>query len=367
MHKVCWAVWATAIAWVGCAPETNPGRDDNLSSPIGPITAGTGAGIGAIPTGFAGTGYAGTGHVPLNPIPTTSAGTGALPPRGNAGTSAPAATAGTGAAGRPARPPATPAPMAGSVTEPKIPPMPATCPQIRTGNIQVQGHSVTLWVGTKGEKPGPIVFYWHGTGSSASEATGGLGNGNSEVMAMGGVIASFSDSTAEGQTTGNNVWYVGDFKLADDILACAIAQQNVDPKRVYTAGCSAGGLQSGAMVYARSSYLAASMPNSGGITFRFPLDEPGHIPALITAHGAMGSDVVVVDFSETSAAITQDVAAKGGFAVDCDHGGGHCLSPASIKNAQWQFLKDHPFGITPEPYANGLPSGFPSQCKIIAK
>ena len=31
----------------------------------------------------------------------------------------------------------------------------------------------------------------------------------------------------------------------------------------------------------------------------------------------------------------------------------------------WQFMKDHPFGVTPEPYANGLPASFPSYCKII--
>ncbi len=60
-----------------------------------------------------------------------------------------------------------------------------------------------------------------------------------------------------------------------------------------------------------------------------------------------------------------DVAKHGGFAVDCDHGGGHVSAPDDRKIAGWQFLKDHPFGVSPEPYANGLPSGFPRYCKII--
>jgi poly(3-hydroxybutyrate) depolymerase len=168
-----------------------------------------------------------------------------------------------------------------------------------------------------------------------------------------------------GQNTGNNVWYTGDFAMADEILACAIDQQNVDPRRVYTAGCSAGGLQSGAMVYGRSSYLAASMPNSGGTIGAFQMDDPMHTPALITTHGMMGKDVVVIEFAMTSATETKDIAKKGGFAVDCDHGGGHCQSPAAVKNAQWQFLKDHPFGVSPEPYAAGLPANFPMFCQIV--
>jgi hypothetical protein len=30
----------------------------------------------------------------------------------------------------------------------------------------------------------------------------------------------------------------------------------------------------------------------------------------------------------------------------------------------WQFFKDHPFGVNPEPYASGLPASFNSICKI---
>ena len=31
---------------------------------------------------------------------------------------------------------------------------------------------------------------------------------------------------------------------------------------------------------------------------------------------------------------------------------------------RWTFMQDHPFGIAPEPYAGGLPAGYPSYCKI---
>jgi hypothetical protein len=95
------------------------------------------------------------------------------------------------------------------------------------------------------------------------------------------------------------------------------------------------------------------------------LQDPTHVPAVMTEHGAPGADVVIVDFSVQSMVLDVDVAMKGGFAMDCNHGGGHVGSPPDLKAAGWQFLKDHPFGVSPEPYANGLPSMFPSYCTIV--
>jgi hypothetical protein len=118
-------------------------------------------------------------------------------------------------------------------------------------------------------------------------------------------------------------------------------------------------------LYQRSSYLAAVMPNSGGTIFGWSMDDASHVPALITTHGKMGTDVVTIDFSTTSLNQCHDVASKGGFVVDCDHGGGHCGAPPEVIAAQWQFLKDHPFGYEHEPYATALPASFPSYCQII--
>ena len=255
-----------------------------------------------------------------------------------------------------------------SVKAPRIPAKPASCPEIKTGMVTVLGQQVQLWVGDKQPgKQGPIVFYWHGTGSTPREAVNGLGEGYNEVLAEGGVIASFTTTTKKGQNTGNNVWYTGDFEMADQILACAVEQQGVDSRRVYTAGCSAGGLQASAMVYGRSSYLAAAMPNSGGTVFPYQLEDPTHVPATMAVHGAAGRDKVIVDFSQTTTTQATDIATKGGFFIQCNHGGGHCASPAALKNAQWRFLKDHPFGVSPEPYAGGLPASFPEYCKVAAR
>lgn len=250
---------------------------------------------------------------------------------------------------------------------PRIPALPADCPSIETGTVTVLGQQVQLWVGEKRDNQrGPILFYWHDADSSAAEALGGIGLGHAEILEEGGVVASFATSTRTGTNTGSNYWFTGDFAMADRILACAIVQQGVDPRRVYTAGCGAGGLQSSAMVYERSSYLAAAMSSSGGATYAFQLEDPAHLPAYIGAHGAAGSDVVIVDFAMATKRQVQDLAAKGGFAVACDHGGGHCASPAMLKNAQWLFLKTHAFGGA-EPYAGGLGAEYPEYCEIAEK
>ena len=94
------------------------------------------------------------------------------------------------------------------------------------------------------------------------------------------------------------------------------------------------------------------------------LEAGWHAPAVITTHGPT-NDQVLFDFAQASRRLTQDIASKGGFAVNCAHDGAICQSPASVKAAQWQFLKDHPFGVRPSPYADGLPPSFPEYCAIV--
>jgi predicted esterase len=252
----------------------------------------------------------------------------------------------------------------GSATEPQIPAAPASCPTLATGMVSVMGHQVQLWVGSKPSTPGPLLLYWHGTGGNSGEAMTEMGTQISEIVAAGGLVASFTDSTMQGATVNNDVWYTGDLGMADTIVACAVEHQNIDPHRIYAAGCSAGGLMAGSMAYLRSSYLAAAMPNSGGIVHPFTLQN-AHVPAVITAHGPYSSDMVQVYFETTSLDEDIDLSAHGGFEVDCNHGGGHCGAPQALIADQWTFCKAHPFGVSPEPYASGLPAAFPSYCTIV--
>jgi hypothetical protein len=252
---------------------------------------------------------------------------------------------------------------------PPGPPIPAPsgpCPTLATGTVQVLGHDVQLWVGARrSDVKGAVYFYWHGTGSTADEARYGLLGALDEIVAEGGVVASFISTAGSGSNTGNGVWYTGDFELADQILACAVQQLNIDTRRVYTGGCSAGGLQAGVMAYERASYLAGVAPNSGGVLRARSPQHGDHLPSIITAHGAMGTDVVGIDFATASLRLDMDMADQGALVIDCDHGGSHCAAPPELITAQWQFLKDHPWGVAPDPYGAGLPDSFPDYCRAI--
>jgi hypothetical protein len=130
----------------------------------------------------------------------------------------------------------------------------------------------------------------------------------------------------------------------------------------FATGCSAGGLFSGAMATARSNYMAAVASNSGGWTTPVMFQNM-YTPALMTVHGAPGTDVVIVDFSETSATADMAFKQRGGFVINCNHGGGHC-GGADLAPDIWAFFEAHPYGVTPEPWAGGLPADFSPQCMI---
>lgn len=245
-----------------------------------------------------------------------------------------------------------------------IPPVPSDCPDFRNGTITYGGlGGITVAVGAKASGPtAPMLFYWHGTGSFSGEYATMAAAVAQGIQQEGGVIISFQDTTGGDLLSGTAIFGAGDFKLADNLLACAVKNYNIDPRRVFATGCSAGGLFSDAMAAERSAYMAAAASNSGGWTVPVAF-ENAHTPSLMTVHGAPGSDVVIIDFSQASATADMAFKAKGAFVINCNHGGGHCGGAGQAGDI-WKFFKAHPFGVSPEPWAMGLPAGFSSVCKI---
>jgi poly(3-hydroxybutyrate) depolymerase len=260
-----------------------------------------------------------------------------------------------------------PEPAAAGAAQPTIPAVAGECPAFETGTITFMGlRGIQLVVGAKASAAtAPKVFYWHGTGSSSGEFTFMAGAVRSGVEAEGGILVSFQGTTGGDALSGTSVFGRGDLELVDQLAACAVRDHNVDPRRIFTTGCSAGGLFATNLAVLRSEYIAAAAPNSGGLTFpqQFQSD---YTPALMTVHGAPGRDVVIVDFSNTSATADRTFSGRGGFVVNCNHGGGHC-GGSGLAGDIWEFFKAHPYGVepTPSPWTAGLPTGFDGACEIF--
>jgi predicted esterase len=280
------------------------------------------------------------------------------------------AAAGTAAPTDPMMEPGTTNEQPGTPTTgpgPKIPEVMGDCPEFKNGTIMIGGHSNVMITAGEPGKMGPILFYWHGTGSSAEGEIGRIPRSViDDIVSSGGIIAGFNgggSARGKGDCSGTAAHNMADFDAADQLVACAVTKHGSDPRRIYSAGCSAGGLQSGCMAMMRSSYLAAVAPNSGGIVTPQPWQDD-HSPAVMTMHGGAG-DMVIVTFSQTSNAFDMQAKTHGSFVVNCDHGGGHCAASDELKSAYWQFLKDHPFGFEKSPWETAFPAGVPDYCKIF--
>ena len=232
---------------------------------------------------------------------------------------------------------------------PVIPPVQGTCPNLATGTISVTRGSRTLGgiqvvAGTKPAQPNRTPGLLLARHRRASSEFGSHGQRRC-AMASFKRAASWCRSRARPAAIccrGTCIFGAGDFELADQIVACAVQNHNIDPRRIFATGCSAGGLFSGAMAVQRSNYIAAIAPNSGGLLAPGPWQN-GNTPALMTIHGGPGGDVVIVDFSNTSKTADDAFKGQGGFVINCNHGGGHC-GGGGLAPSIWTFFKAHPYG-----------------------
>ena len=367
---------AIPFVFVACSSEGTGSRPQLIG------TVGTGGGIastGGSAVGVGGTtstgGTTGSGGAPAkggapavggSTAGGVTGGGGTSPTSGGAGGGGPGGSAGAGASGAAG---AGAGGGGGSVGNlpPIIPEISGDCPQFTAGRstVTVMGSSATVIAGEQKQGTGSLLFYFYGTGK--------LGDVSflpqavvTDINAAGGIVFALNQSKLSGgDCSGTNTWGIDDFKVTDQVAACAVKNYGIDPKRIYATGCSAGGLFTGCMGIMRSNYIAAVAPNSGGVTIGYgKLQDPMRVPNVITMNGGAG-DNVIVNFGQTSEGYDNYILKYGGFAVNCIHNMGHCGAPAALYQSAWQFLKDHPFGTKPSPYANGLPSGFHSSCKIF--
>jgi dienelactone hydrolase len=249
-----------------------------------------------------------------------------------------------------------------------LPEVQGECPELVSGNVEFGNFHATMHVPAAAAvagKHGPMVFYWHGTGSNPGEALIGLGaDVIAEILAEGGVVAAMDGGQGTGFVTGPFEWRADDFDFADQVLACAIDQFQIDTRRIHAVGMSAGGLQTSNMAYWRANYMASVVVYSGGgAGLRAANDYPDNkFPALMF-HGGPTDSVANLNFQMSTEKMIADLTTHAHFAVMCDHGMGHTI-PTGAGIAAWRFFRDHPYMTSPAPYvAAGLPDALPDYCE----
>jgi hypothetical protein len=245
---------------------------------------------------------------------------------------------------------------------PVIPAITQPCPAWQDGAVTFMGlPGIRLAVGPKPAGPtAPMLVYWHGTNSPSDEYLRLAAPVADGIIKAGGVIVSFEGTTGGDALSATNIFGKGDLVIVDQLVSCAIRDHNVDPLRIYTTGCSAGGFFATAMAALRSQYVAAAAPNSGGKGVDLMFAD-NHTPALMTIHPPTGS-LDLVDLEKTSHDADKMFKARGGFAIDCHLESGVCNN--ALAGDVWTFFLAHPFGAPPDPWAGGLPGGFSDKCQI---
>ncbi len=260
-------------------------------------------------------------------------------------------------------------PEAGRAT---LPAPTGTCPTIVDGEVTfapagMPPRRVVLSLDAARTAAGPLLFYWHATGSLPGEADFALSQSAAAFQTAGGVIAApVSDATA-----GQFEWFIvngsskqDDFLLADEIVACLALAGRVDPQQIHSMGMSAGALQTTALSFLRSNYVASVATYSGGMPDGFAptTQRPDNKFAALIFDGGTTDNVFGVDFQAASARYADTLTTNGHFTARCDHGNGHEI-PRDAAPSVIAFFAANPFGAWPSPYAAaGLPATFPPYC-----
>jgi predicted esterase len=242
-----------------------------------------------------------------------------------------------------------------------------------------------------GEGPWPVVFLWHGYGDDTDGFISAVRTlaGDAEFPFI--AVAPESIPLNLATTPIGFEWDMLEYRseadgsldvtLFDDILTCLDEAYGVDADRVYSVGMSAGGIMSAELSIARRDVLASAVVFSGAyfsdstqtmcmgtLCTRWP--EPAGdvaIPILLAWGGTADvydvvPGVMSINFNDHANQSLTYLNGLGSDVIACNHGEGHVM-PAGLRAAQYiRFLRDHPRGTDPTPYATAMPAGFPAYC-----
>lgn len=255
------------------------------------------------------------------------------------------------------------------------------CPTLAAGintfEVGDRDRSIQLYLPATTEGA-PVVFLWHGNGDQPV-SFGAWFDANDVASDRGAIVVVPYDCCRQGTggcceplTTwgyANAPRAEADLAVFDKTLACLEQQFDIDNRRVYVAGFSAGALWSTYLLVHRAEFLAAAAIFSGGLGNLVHYATPAHkLPGLLVSGGA--NDTYMngfVKFTELMDELTDALLADGHSVVRCDHGLGHTV-PSGGPSWAYEFLFAHEWAPAGSPVveAGTLPESYPAYCGIPA-
>lgn len=221
----------------------------------------------------------------------------------------------------------------------------------------------------------PVLFLWHGLGDNADNFASGMGA--SQIAQQYGAIV-IVPSMAPGGGLLGPIWsfpsQLGgappeqDLTLFDDILGCVDAQYDIDNRRVYSAGFSAGAIWTTYLTIYRAGLLASTAIFSGGVNAQltFPYASSDYPLPVIMSHGGT-SDTFngILQFMPMMTTLADSLAADGHYGVLCTHSQGHTITNEIVISA-YDFLFRNEWGTGTSPLATeGIPASYPNTCAVV--
>jgi predicted esterase len=180
-----------------------------------------------------------------------------------------------------------------------------------------------------------------------------------------------------------------DFPFFEAMLTCIEEQFNVDTRRVYSFGFSAGAVFTNLLAAAYPKLWAATIAESGmwyndrsqwsniivpgtGTVFmkwKWPALDPGDGGAVLLTHGGPNDFATVADLEGANIKAVPFLTAAGRDVTECTHEFGHTLEPDLTQAMLYQFMWDHELGgARPAALTAGMPTPekplFNTRCKL---
>lgn len=168
-----------------------------------------------------------------------------------------------------------------------------------------------------------------------------------------------------------------DFVFFDAMMTCLSEQYNIEKKRVYSFGFSAGAVFTNLLSAKYPKLFAATISESGVwfndkaqqteilvpiVQWKWPDFDPADGGNVLLTEGGKDDFATVVSLHNANVKAMPFLKAGGRTVVRCSHGFGHTLAPDLTERNIYDYMWSHELG---GPRLNGVPAGFPTPGKPV--